>query len=287
MQTPIITLTTDMGLKDHYVAAVKGALLSACPKVQIIDISHQISPFDIAQAAFAIKNCYEDFPKGSIHILGVDPDLKYDHQNPVNNINHVVCFHKGHYFIGADNGIFSLIFDSSPEQIFEITITPENADFVFPVKNRFVKIATHLANGNSMAQIGLPKEELRIATLYQPVHEENVIRGTVIYIDYYGNIFTNISKTLFEKIKQGRDFALYFRNESYVIRKISNFFHDVSQGEKLALFSSNNLLMISINKGVQGSGGSASSLLGLNLRDIVRIEFSEPAAPTGSELFQH
>ena len=101
---PIITLTTDLGLKDHYVASVKGAILSQIPDINIVDITHNIDAFNISQTAYVIRNCYKNFPAGSIHILGVDAELSIDN-------SHLAVFAGGHYFIGTDNGTFPLLFD--------------------------------------------------------------------------------------------------------------------------------------------------------------------------------
>ena len=111
----VITLTTDLGTKDYYVAALKGNIYKELPDVSIVDISHDIDKYNIAQAAFVIKNCFQDFPKSSIHILGVRPEK-------TESIDHVLAQYKGHFFVGADNGIFSLIFDHPPEKVVALNI---------------------------------------------------------------------------------------------------------------------------------------------------------------------
>ena len=101
---PIITLTTDLGLKDHYVASIKGAILSQISDISIVDITHNIEAFNISQTAYVIRKCYKNFPKGSIHILGGAAELSVDK-------SHLAVFYDGHYFIGTDNGVFSLLLD--------------------------------------------------------------------------------------------------------------------------------------------------------------------------------
>ena len=103
---PIITLTSDWGTKDHYLASVKGVILKQIPEARIVDISHNISPHNLTEAAFIIRNCYHDFPEGTIHIIGVST-IESEHTP------HTIICTEGQYFIGADNGIFSLIFDLS------------------------------------------------------------------------------------------------------------------------------------------------------------------------------
>jgi len=265
----IITLTSDMGLQDYYVGAIKGAIYSQLPDAIIVDISHNIAPFDIAQASFVVRNAYHEFPEGSIHIIGVNPELDVK-----NNIMHVVVEHKGHYFIGADNGIFSLLFDREPEQIYELTMSQDSDELTFPTKHVFVKAACHLARGGKPGVIGKAKTGVMQRMLFRPVVENHLIKGAVIYIDSYGNAITNITERLFNETRRGRDFELVFANGSYNIREISKAYNDVVEGEKLALFGSGGFLEIAINRGVKGSGGSASSLFGLKVNAAVRIEFS-------------
>jgi S-adenosyl-L-methionine hydrolase (adenosine-forming) len=271
----LITLTTDMGNRDYYVAAVKGSILRLLPGAGIIDISHHISPFDIAQASFILRNAYTAFPKGTIHIIGVNPE-QIKRQGPFDmrdEVNHVIVEKDGHYFIGADNGIFSLLFDDEPDRIFEITIDTGADPKVFPVRNVFVPIAAKLASGIKPEELGFPMEQLRERAIFRPVAEADLIKGTVIYIDTYGNVITNITEKLFEDVRKGRSFTIYFRREEYEITEISKTYGDVPEGEKLAFFSSSGHLEIAINRGVEGSGGGASSLFGLKINDTVRIEF--------------
>jgi len=272
----IITLTTDMGVKDYYVAAVKGAIFSQLDDVKIVDVSHNILPFDIAQASFVLKNVYHEFPRGTVHIIGVNPDTYKELSDSTKNIAHIVVEHEGHFFIGADNGIFSLLFDQTPEHIFELNLSHATNDLTFPVKNVFAKAACYLLKKGCINEMGRKKDDVRQAALYQPVVEGDIIRGMVIYVDSYGNVITNITRKLFDQVAKERNFSIYFRREDYEIRKIDKTFNAVPEGEKVALFNSAGNLMLAINRGVEGSGGGASSLFGLHLTDIVRIEFDVP-----------
>jgi S-adenosylmethionine hydrolase len=267
----IITLTTDMGLKDYYVASVKGAILSQYNEATIIDISHEIPPFDIATASFVIRNTYSDFPKGTVHIIGVNPEADVD-------TNHLAAEFDGHFFVGADNGIFSLLFDRTPDNVVELNLSQDTDELTFPTKDVFVKAACHLARGGTLEVIGRRTEEIRQRELFRAVVEGSIIRGQVIYIDGYGNVISNITESLFKEVGKGRPFTIYFRRASYDIHKIHNTYHDVPEGEKVALFSATGYLEIAINKGVEGSGGGANKLFGLKLNDTVRIEFDERAS---------
>ncbi|MDC3338005.1 SAM-dependent chlorinase/fluorinase [Flavobacteriales bacterium] len=262
----IITLTTDMGTRDHYVSAVKGAIYSQLENAQIVDISHDLTRFDIAQCAYIIKNSFQEFPKGSVHIIGVDPEASV-------NRAHLIVECMGHFFIGADNGIFSILFDKVPENIFELNISQDSDDLTFPVKDVFAKAACHIARGGTPEIIGVRITSIQQKQMYRPIVEENLIRGTVIYIDAYGNVITNITKSLFQQVSKGRSFKILFRSSAYAIDKISRKYSQVPEGEKIALFSSSDYLEIAINKGVEGSGGGANKLFGLKIYDTVTVQF--------------
>lgn len=256
----IITLTTDLGYKDFYQAALKGAILTLQPHLNIIDITHSISPFNIPQAAFVLKNAFPYFPKGTVHLIGINS--VFDEQ-----VKYLAIEYKEHFFIGSDNGVFSLIFNEEPTSIVELNIMQDLKFLHFPLTDIFAKAAAHLANGGKLLEIGIPVNEIEQRMNLQPVIETNVIKGSVIYIDSFQNVITNISKDLFSSIQQNRDFILYFRkNES--ISQLSWHYNEVPEGEKLCLFGISNYLEIAINK------GNASGLLGLHLGDIVRVEFA-------------
>lgn len=272
----IITLITDMGHRDFYVSAVKGAIYSVAENAKIVDISHHIPPFDIAQASFVLKNAYKEFPKGSIHIIGVNPEKvkRKDLFDMREEIVHLVVEKNGHFFIGADNGIFSLLFEDGVDRSFEITIDTGGDDMVFPTKNVFAKIAGMLFHGTPLEEIGLPKEDLKERSEFRPIIEKDLIKGTVIYIDSYGNVISNITFDLFEKQRKNRNFSITFRSDDYEITEISKSYDEVPPGEKVALFNSSGHLEIAINKAVTGRGGGAASLFGISLNDSIRIEFN-------------
>ncbi len=256
---PIITLTTDLGYKDFYQSALKGSILCLLPNANLIDITHDITAFNIPQAAFVLKNAYPYFPKGSVHLIGIDSVFNED-------TRYLALKYKGHYFVGSDNGIFSLLFDELPDEIVELNIMQDLKFLHFPLTDIFAKAASHLAKGGKLKEIGIPVSKLEEKVHLQPVIERDMIRGSVIYIDSFQNAITNITKDLFSKIQRNRDFTLFFRkNES--ISQLSWHYNEVPEGEKLCLFGISNHLEIAINK------GNASGLLGLHLGDIVRIEF--------------
>ena len=256
----IITLTSDWGNKDYYKGAVKGTILSKLPGAKIIDISHEIPANDILQCSFILKNCYKSFPDGTVHIIGVRTEASIE--SP-----HTVVMIDNQFFIGADNGVFSLIFDSKPEKIIEINIHQESDYFTFSSRDVFVSCAVHLAQEKPIEELGSLKENLYHRMNFNPVFRDSSINGGIIYIDNYENAITNISQEMYRKIGKGRPFKIFLPSPGYEITEIKTSYSDVLDGEKLALFSSTGLLEIAINQ------GDAASLLGLKMYDSIRIEF--------------
>ena len=277
MTLPIITLTTDFGEKDPYVGAVKGAMYSALEGVRIVDISHGISPFHIVEAAYVIQNAYRSFPKGSIHIIGVDGEL-----TPENR--HIAVKLDGHYFICANNGILALLSSSiKPEKVFEINIH-DHMESNFPVLDVFVAVACHIARGGTLEVIGKATDDLKQLKGIQPVVnvQQDQIIGTVIYIDNYGNVVINIQRSLYQEVAKGRDPVIKVRHFS--IRNIHERYSDAidfnvsvdrreEAGKELAIWNSSGFLELAIYKSNPTSVGSAASLFGLEYRDSITINF--------------
>jgi hypothetical protein len=264
----IITLTTDMGLKDHYVATVKGAIWSQYPEARIVDVSHCIKPFDNSQAAFVLRQAYPEFPRGTIHIIGVNPEA--DGQTP-----HIVARHDGQYFIGADNGIFSLLFDGMPHEAFELTMKLDQDHVAFPTRSVFVKAACHLARGGTPDVIGRKVVKLKEQIGFQPAVDAVSIRGKVLYIDSYGNLVTNVRKPVFDEVGKGRTFRIGFGVSDDDITTLHGTYGEVPMGERVAFFNATGMLEIAVNKGVEGAGGGAARLFGVEYEDTVRIDFGD------------
>ncbi|MDG1342525.1 MAG: SAM-dependent chlorinase/fluorinase [Flavobacteriaceae bacterium] len=273
----IITLTTDFGHKDYSIAVIKAALINLIPEATIVDISHQITPYNHSETAYILKNAYAAFPEGSIHIIGVESELTPE------NI-HLAMEFEGHYFIGADNGIFSLIKEGlSAKKIVAINIH-NTLVTSFPVLDVFIHVAAHIARKGTLEVIGSPISKIRELTNVKPVinQEENQILGSVIYIDNYGNVVTNITAKLFKEIGKKRNFTIFARTVKF--RKIHESYSDAidfnlskekreEDGKKLALFNSAGHLELAVYKSNPLTVGSASSLFGLDYRDPVTIKF--------------
>lgn len=236
---PIITLLSDWGHTDHYVASVKGMLLKRIPDAIIVDISHDIRHFDIKHASFVMRNAWRDFPEGTIHIIGVD-SIESD-QHP-----HVVVQSEGHYFIGADTGLLSIILEKKPEKIISLDINQDSGYFTFPARDRFVKVAALIAEGINIDELGEPTEALNLKILPEAVFEKEIIFGKVMHIDNYENVFTNISdRFVREKMGKNQFYVLFRKNVIQMVKA----YGDVREGEVCALFASNGFLQIAVNRG--------------------------------------
>lgn len=265
----IITLTTDYGEKDYFASALKGAVLCQLPDTNIIDISHNISPFNITEGAYILKNAYHHYPKGTIHIIGIDAEKSKDKL-------HIAVEIDGHYFIGADDGIFSLMFpDIKPDKVVALTIELETDSMTFPAKDIFVKAACHIARGGTLGVIGRQINEFKQARNFNPIvsPDGNSISGSVIYIDNFGNAVTNITKKLFRDIGKTRDFEIVLP-KVYTLRKIHKSYNSVPESEKLALFNSGGFLEIAISRADSHTMSGASRLLGISFRDTIKVVFS-------------
>ncbi len=272
----IITLTTDYGLKDHFVGTLKGKILSEHPKAQIIDISHDIDPFNILEASYIIGAAYASFPKGTVHLIGVDMELNKENL-------HIVMQWNDSYFIAADNGILSMLSQKIvPQKIVAINIhdrLPSDASGL----DVFVKVACHIAKGGLLNVIGREINSLKEVTEMKTIvsNDANNLKGHVIYIDHFGNVVTNISKKQFLEVAKSRPYEIHIKNKS--IKTILPNYSAIAnsdkypiknyEGEKLAIFNEAGYLEIAIFRSNPSKIGSANSLLGLNYRDAVTIEF--------------
>jgi len=277
----IVTITTDMGIEDHYVAALKGAMYKVSRDLQIVDISHNIKPFNIAQASYYIKNSLKDFPDDTVHLIGVDSEPIVNFGDPDAGALPSFIRYKNQYIVATDNGIFSLILGTEQaDGMWNIDDVLSNPKLMkFPTKNILAPAAVSLAKGEKPENLGTEKNSIRRALVANPVIEPNVLKGTVIHIDNYGNLITNITKADFERMGRNVPFTIFFRKKEYYIDEISAGYNEVPPGERLAIFNDNDNLEIAINKGTPGNGGGANSLFGLRIGDVIRVEFT----PRGSK----
>ena len=272
----IITLITDFGHKDYFVGALKGKILSEQKEAVIVDISHEIDLFNTLEASYCIEAAYSNFPKGTIHIIGVDSERVGDTQ-------HIAMQWDDHYFICADNGILNtLIQKKIPQKIVAITIHDRLNTDVSDM-DVFAAVACHISRGGLLNVIGKEIQSLKsISVLTSTISDDLAeIKGQIVYIDSFGNCVTNISQKQFNDTIRSRKFEIIIKNKK--ITRLHKSYSDFPvsdtkqlkdlEGDFLALFNENGYLEIAIYKSNPKTVGSAATLLGLHFRDTVSIKF--------------
>lgn len=272
----VITFTSDYGLIDHRVAAVKGAILNLKVEATIVDITHQIQAYNLLQTAYIVRNAYSYFPKGTVHIISVDSFYTKERKC-------ILYKADDHYFIAADNGLLSLIFyDINPEAVYEITFNNRFDDEVrFTSTDIFAPVAVHLQNGGLPEVIGRKFNTPKQLSFPRAVFNESekMLIGEIMYIDNFGNVVSNISKKNFEKSSVGfESFIVKFRN--LALSRIHNQYTDLVNdwqneqefhGKAAAVFNDAGLLELTIYKGNEESG--ARSLFGLQVGESIYVQF--------------
>lgn len=256
-----ISILSDWNRRDHYAAMARASLMQACPGCVVVDISHEVSSFNIMQAAFILANVWESFPTGSVHLC-------YVNSEPSVADGHLACEYKGHYFIAADNGLFSLAFGQVPQTTVRLASSPESAAS-FASLQVFSQAAASLLKGNALESLGKPAGDIRTNTLMLPAIDKNKVDGHVMYVDSYGNGITNIHRQQFEQQCAGRHYELLVQSNHNRISVISSRYSDVQPGDLLALFNQAGYLEIAINQ------GNAAQLLNLGINAQVRIKFTD------------
>lgn len=250
----VITLTTEWRPDDIYNGIIKGRLCSLCPGVTIVDNATSIPPFDILHASFVIRNTYSNYPAGSIHIVCVHSEARKGEK-------FLIVKARGHYFIGTDNGIFNLILNSEPEEIICIDhgkITDE--------LEVFAKAASELYSGKNPLQLGTRLTTISERLPLRATIDSGIIIGSVIFIDSYGNAISNITREIFYRIFNDKEFKILIQSNKNSTDHISEHYSDVPVGELLARFNTLDLLEISIN------GSNVSELLSLSVGSTIRID---------------
>ena len=246
---PLLTLISDIGQQDFLVGAVKGRLLQANPDFKIVDITHQLPPFNYSQAAYVCRNAIRNFPAGSFHLVMVNLfDERPDHM--------LIAEHNGHFIGCADNGLLTMILEEAPQKIVAIELDKSAQKNTVYCATVFAKWFNEIAKGRSLEECGDPNISIRVKNTMRPMLGNNWIEGQIIFIDNFENVIVNISRKEFEEQRKDRSFKIVFKRDE-VIDRISETYADVPEGEKLALFNSAGYLEIAINK------GNAAGLFGL------------------------
>lgn len=248
----IVTLTSDYGTRDHYVARLKGWLLAARESLTIVDVSHNIENFDIVQAAFVLKHAYPSFPPGSIHLTLVHNRTEFQH---------FLCVERDkHFFLMPDNGLVTLLFEDV-ESCYRVRQEASTG-----WKSSIAQCVAGLAEGTPMAELGEETTDFVHRIHLKPVVTTEYIRGLAIHIDHYENIIFNVHRELFESVRKDRDFELYYKRHD-PIRQVHDHYYDVPVGEVVCIFNDAGYMKLGINM------GKAASLLGIKVDDAVQIHF--------------
>jgi len=244
---PIVTLTTDLGYRDPYLAIVKAVLLQKVNHVQIIDLSCDIKDNNISDAAFILKNSIDFFPAGSIHLIGVKFIMgvkSINNNHSVDNTRYLAAKYKDQYVICPDNGLITLLDENFNEKVYQLYYD-NPAQHNFFLKDVFVDAAAQISQGKALSEIGMETNDYYKAFQFSSFSTPENLKGKSIYIDDFGNIITNITKDMFYKTLGKRKFSIVLPGAR--INKISNTYDDVKVGDALAMFNGFGYLEIALN----------------------------------------
>lgn len=239
----VITLTTDFGLQDYYVSAMKAVILGIAPEARLIDVSHDIPSQDIMAGSWVLKNSAMLFPSKTVHTVVIDPGVGTE--------RHPIALQiEDQYFVGPDNGIFSLL--TSDRDYTAVRLTKqqylrESPSNTFHGRDIFAPAAAHLSRGVPLEELGEPLDKLVSYRWMQPIADKDGLQGTIIHIDKFGNLITNIPSTLMEEVTGGKKVKIYVGN--VILNDIAATFGAVAEGEPVAYIGSAGMLEIGINKG--------------------------------------
>jgi S-adenosylmethionine hydrolase len=265
VRRPTITLLTDFGTSDHYVAAMKGVILDIAPDACLVDITHEIPPFAIAEAAFTLDQAVRTFPKGTVHLVVVDPGVGSS-RRPI--------FSKsgGQFFVGPDNGVLSMVWERDPEhEVWEIpTGHPDSkppASQTFHGRDIFAPLAAHLAGGALVSRLGTPiQDPVRIPAAQATETSPGSWAGTILKVDRYGNAITSFPSGLWDDIS-GKAFIIRILNHSVRTERTS--YSAGKPGELFVIMGSTGYLEIAMRE------GNAATVCGARAGNSIELQIDE------------
>jgi S-adenosylmethionine hydrolase len=262
---PLITLLSDFGLKDPYVAEMKAVILSICPQACLVDISHEIEKFNVRMGAFALSSAASYFPKGSIHVAVVDPSVGTKRRA-------LLVEARKAFFVGPDNGLLMLAAEKMGiKHVYNVTnrrFMLSRVSRTFHGRDIFAPVAAHLANGYKPSDFGLEIHDYVVPRFVKPRLTKNALFGEVLHVDDFGNIVTNISRAEFEKTGIREGAMLCFRFGGKVIKlRFCSAYGEVSVGKLLGLFGSHDFFEVAVNQ------GDASKKLKVKVGDGIAVLF--------------
>jgi S-adenosylmethionine hydrolase len=263
MGKPIITLLTDFGTKDPYVASMKGVILNINPQCIVIDITHQVNPHDINEGAFILANAYSYFPKGTIHLSVVDPGVGGTRKP-------ILLVTQNYFFVGPDNGLFAPI--ARKEKVKQVVVLAKEKYFLSKVRKTFhgrdvfAPVAAHLSLGIKPDAFGYKISAIKELGFGKPIIKERKLLGEILHIDTFGNLISNIDEEKLFRFTKGRSFVIRAGRET--IHGLKKGYWEGEKGELIALLGSSGLLEISVRE------GSAQKMLKLKTGDPIQISTS-------------
>ena len=259
----VITLTTEWRPDDFYSGILKGKLCCLAPEARVIENAGGIPVFNIGHASFVIRNTFLNYPEGSVHIICV-------HSENAKDRDHVIVSARNHYFIGTDNGIFNLILNAPPDDIFRIKNKTSGDEI-----DLFARTAAALVKGSRPEELGDRVSAITEKVPLRATIEKDVITGSIIFIDSYGNAISNITRDVFYRVFDKSPFLILIQSNKNYTDHICNRYDDEPVGELLARFNSLDLLEIAIN------GANVSELLSLSIGSVVRIDQADKKSAPG------
>lgn len=259
---PIITLLTDFGIEDGYVACMKGVILRTCPGASLVDISHAIPPQDVRAGAYILSTTYKYFPDGTVHLAVVDPGVGTERRA-------LALKTSGQYFVGPDNGLFSLILRENSDWSARALENPaywrSQVSTTFHGRDIFAPVAAHLARGLSIESLGRPSDAMT-PPWGSVIADGELLHGEVIHIDHFGNIISNVNKAEMEQLSVKQILSVSLGSST--LDRFGNTYGEVEAGELLFLFGSSGYLEVAMNL------GNAAAALRAHIGDPVLLHGS-------------
>ena len=261
MKRPVITLLTDFGSADHYAGAMKGVILGICGDAQLVDISHEITPYAIAEAAFSLSQAWTCFPEGTVHLIVVDPGVGSSRRP-------ILAEAAGHHFVAPDNGVLTMLYDTVPgHEVREITASRyfrQPVSRTFHGRDIFAPVAAHLANGLGAAELGDPiGDYLRLGFAGPARTGERTWTGTILKVDHFGNLITNFDAEAWQRLVSG---PFEMKVGARVVTRMASNYAEMDAGELCIIAGSAGFLEVSVKQGTAGETAQARSGDMLELR---------------------
>jgi S-adenosyl-L-methionine hydrolase (adenosine-forming) len=260
MKPPVITLLTDFGSADHYAGAMKGVMLGICPDAQLVDISHEIAPYAIVEAAFTLAQAWTCFPEGTVHLVVVDPGVG-SARRPL------MVEAGGHRFVAPDNGVLTMLYDAVPTH--EVRGITASRYFRPPVsrtfhgRDIFAPVAAHLANGLAAAELGESVGDyLRFGFASPARTGEKTWTGTILKTDHFGNLITNFDSKTWQRLA-AEPFEM--RVGRHLVTRMASHYAEANTGELFVIEGSAGFLEVSLNR------GSAAETVGTRPGDMLEL----------------